>query len=167
MPEGTWNAWVIKQKRRTSHRLNERRSADGTRSPFADQLGSRIQMLRKSRMCKRHSIGIIRGLLPSPLGTFKYFGVSDTLKMAQNQRLILETLTRWAGQEGGDVLSTEWFRALVTRFKGRKTKELGTLRQLWAAFLLCLGWHPGTALAVCQLLPTHVFCNWRQTTIDS
>lgn len=100
MPEGNVECLSNKTDAENFPSDNERTSADGTHSPLADQLGLRIQMLRKSRRCKRHSIRIIRGLLLSPLGTFKYFGVSDTLKMAQKPEPDFRNLDTVSGAGG-------------------------------------------------------------------
>lgn len=119
--KGTWNAWVIRQMQRTFHPHDRRRSFDGVCSSSADGPGSRIQMLRKPRMCKLHSLWIIRSLLRSPLGTFKYLEVADTLKIEPDFRN-LNMVVKWGVVHVCDVLSSEWFTALVTQFQWRKWK---------------------------------------------
>jgi len=92
---GTWSVWVIKQMWRTFHRHDKRRSSDGVCSSSPRRPDSRIQMLRKPRMCKLYSFRIIRRLFLAPLGTFKCVGVSTLSRWQRKQSLISETSTWW------------------------------------------------------------------------
>lgn len=128
--EGMWNAWVIKQTLRTFHQLDKRRHLDGLCSSSPDQPSSSTQLLRKPRMWKLHHL---RRFSSGNLEMFCSFWHSQDYRASGT--------SAWRGVQCSEFWMIYSPDDSVLE---EKTKMSGTPMQLRVAFLLYLGWHPGT-----------------------